>query len=64
MLIEEHCCPAVYEARLPGEPQDHQQDKDDEHRQLSKLHAPQLIVLLLHHLVCLPISAGFHATAK
>lgn len=62
--IEEHRCPAFYEARVPGKPQDHQQDKDREHCCLSKRHAPQLIELILHHFVCLPISVGFHAAAK
>lgn len=64
ILIEEHCCPAVYEARVPGEPQDHQQDEDGEHRKLGELHGPQLLVLILHHLVCLLISLGFHTAAK
>lgn len=63
-LVEENCCPAVYEARLPGEPQEHQQDEDGEHRPLSKLHAPQFTVLLLHHSVRLPVSVGFNAAAK
>lgn len=64
ILIEEHCCPAIYEAWVPGEPQDHQQDEDDEHRHLSELHAPQLLILILHHLVRLPILVGFPAAAK
>lgn len=61
---EEHCCPAGYEARLPGEPQAHQQGEDDQHRYLSKLHSAQLPVLLPHHRVRLPVSFGFPATAE
>lgn len=63
-FIEEHCCPAVDEARLPAEPQDHQQDEDDEHGPLSKPHAAQLLVLLPHHLVRLLVSVVVHTAAK
>lgn len=63
-LIEEHSRPAVHESWLPGEPQDHQQGEDGQHRRLRKRHATQLLVLLLHHFVRFLISVFVHATTK
>lgn len=64
ILVEEHCCPSVYETGFPGKPQYDQQNEDDEHRHLSKLHPPQTPVLLPHHSVRLFVLLSLPAAAK
>lgn len=61
---EEHIGPAWNEAWCPGEPQDHQQDKDDEHCDLCELHRSQFFVLVLHHLVPLSVPVRSATAAK
>lgn len=45
------CRPAVDEARVPGEPQQNQQNEESQHIDLTKRHGPQHSVLLTDHVV-------------
>ena len=50
-LVEKYGGPAGHKSGLPGEPQHHQQDEDDEDRTFSKADVAKAFILILHHLV-------------